>query len=122
METDFSGETNNQSLVFSPTYPLSTGLFSLQRPQSKNVHAQWIEVMPKQGLYSHEDKWSSSIGVGSAEFVQRVKIDLGIRAQGRKVIGEAGDFELREFSAPYISPFEPENEDIGVNNAIFWNI
>jgi hypothetical protein len=46
----------------------------------------------------------------------------GDTGTGRKVIGEAGDFELREFSAPYISPFEPENEDIGVNNAIFGNI
>jgi hypothetical protein len=84
MGTDFLGETSNQSLVFLPIYPLSTDLFSLQRPQSKKCSCPMdpIEEMLKQGLYSHEDKWSSSIGVGSEEFVQRVKIDLGIRAQG----------------------------------------
>lgn len=90
--------------------------------QLKVAHAHWIEEMLKQDRLSREDKWSSSIGVGSEEFMQKVRNDLGIRAQGRTVVGEAGDFELRESVTPYIAPFGAEKEDIGLDNAIFWNI
>ena len=90
--------------------------------QLKEAHGYWIEEILKQGRFSREDKWSSSIGVGSEEFVKKVKKDLGIRAKGRKVIGGTGNFVLREPEAPYVLPFGAKNEDIGMDNAIFWNI
>jgi|GEM_PF-3475261 len=71
--------------------------------------------------YYREDKWTSSIGVGSEEFVKKVKNDLGIRARGRKVVGETDDFALREPGAPYVSLFETGNEDIGLDNGVYWN-
>lgn len=89
--------------------------------QLQEAHAHWIEEMLKCGKPSREDKWSSSIGVGSQEFVQKVKKELGVRALGRKEVGEGGDFELREPALDYISPFGLENEDIALDNAIFWN-
>jgi hypothetical protein len=59
--------------------------------------------------------------VGSEEFVKKVKNDLGIRARGRKMVGETDDFVLREPGAPYVSLFEAENEDIGLDNGVCWN-
>lgn len=91
----------------------------MTRGDKRNGLLKWIEEMLKQGRPSREDKWSSSVGVGSEGFVQKVKNDLGVRAEGRKVVEEAGDFKLRAFTATYISHFLAENEDIGVDNAIF---
>jgi hypothetical protein len=59
--------------------------------------------------------------VGSEEFVKKVKNDLGIRARGRKVVGETDDFALREPGAPYDSLFETEKDDIGLDNDVYWD-
>ena len=53
--------------------------------------------------------------------MEAVKSILGGLARGRKVkkIGER--YQLREPSVPYGDHFEVENEDIGLQNAYFWN-
>jgi putative transposase len=48
--------------------------------QLKQAHAHWIEEALERSGYYREDKWTSSIGVGSEEFVKKMKNDLGIRA------------------------------------------
>ena len=90
--------------------------------QLKEAHGHWIEEILKHGRFLREDKWSSSIGVGSEEFVKKIKKDLGIRAKGRKVVDGTGDFVLREPEVPYVLHSGAENEEIGMDNAIIWNI
>jgi REP element-mobilizing transposase RayT len=89
--------------------------------QLQEAHAHWIEEALARSRYYREDKWTSSIGVGSEEFVKKVKNDLGIRARGRKVVGETDDFVLREPGAPYDSLFETEKDDIGLDNDVYWD-
>ena len=60
-------------------------------------------------------------GVGSEEFVDRTKDDLGIRARGRKAREIEGQFELREPEATYHGHFEAKKADIGPENTYFWN-
>jgi len=59
--------------------------------------------------------------VGSKEFTETTKRQLGIRAKGRKVIDSQGICELRESERDYLVNFAPENSDIDVTNAYFWN-
>jgi hypothetical protein len=61
-------------------------------------------------------------GVGSIGFVEYVKSALSALAKGRES-KEAGDsYQLREPSAPHGEHFEVKNEDIGADNAYFWDI
>jgi putative transposase len=89
--------------------------------QLKETHARWVEEMLRPGGNSREDKWSSSVGVGSEEFVKKLKEELGARVKGRKMVSDPGGFVLREPPASYISLFGAEKEDIGVDNAVFWD-
>ena len=68
-----------------------------------------------------EARWSEGIAVGSGEFVERTKEQLGIRAKGREVREMQGQFELREPGAWYKGHFGPEKGDIGAENTYFWN-
>ena len=60
-------------------------------------------------------------GVGSEEFIERTKEELGTRAKGREVREMDGHLELREPGAYYKGHFGHENDDIGPRNTYFWN-
>lgn len=47
---------------------------------------------------------------------------LGIRAKGRDVVEGGQGYQLREAAADYNPLFGDENEDIGVENAYFWDL
>jgi hypothetical protein len=46
---------------------------------------------------------------------------LGFRAKGRDVIEGGEGYQLRESSARYKALFEVKNEDIGLENTLFWD-
>ncbi len=86
------------------------------------AHRQWIDQSLKDRQNRERDsKWTESIAVGSEEFTETTKRQLGIRAKGRKVIDTQGICELREAEADYLVGFAPENSDFGVKNAYCWN-
>ena len=60
-------------------------------------------------------------GVGSEEFIERTKEELGTRAKGREVREMDGQFELREPGGSYKAHFGHENDHIAVENTYFWN-
>ncbi len=69
-----------------------------------------------------DDKWSSSIAVGSKGFVEKLKSVLIGSVSGRKV-KEAGEgYQLREPSVPYKVNFDVKNDDIGSENRHSWDI
>ncbi|UCD77290.1 MAG: hypothetical protein JSW26_17925 [Desulfobacterales bacterium] len=43
-------------------------------------------------------------------------MQLGIRAKGRKVVEAGTDYQLRELRVAYRTHFDPENDNIGVEN------
>jgi len=59
--------------------------------------------------------------VGSEQFVDATKQQLGIKAKGRQVIGENGTYELRESAAPYRAHFDPKNGVLRLKNTYFWD-
>ena len=69
-----------------------------------------------------EDKWTRSIAVGSKEFVEDVKTELGFLAKGRKARVAGESYQLREPSATYKSHSGVENGVIGVENDYSWAI
>ncbi len=62
-----------------------------------------------------------SIAVGSKEFIEATVKKLGIRAKGRKIIGTAKCYELREPGVSYGPNFTPENGHLRHKNSYFWN-
>ncbi len=86
------------------------------------AHRQWIDQALRDHSKRERDrKWIESIAVGSKEFTETTKRQLGIRAMGRKVIDSQGLCELRESEAAYKVNFAHENRGIDVYNAYFWN-
>ena len=55
-----------------------------------------------------DNKWTKSIAVGSKEFVDDVKRELGGHAKGRKARETGESYQLSEPSATYSSHFEVE--------------
>jgi putative transposase len=68
-----------------------------------------------------ESKWTESIAVGSEQFVDITKQQLGSKANGRQVIGDGETYELREEAAPYRTHFDSKNSVLRPENMYFWN-
>ncbi len=120
------------------------GYNEIQEPRNKNVlinydklrelvgvesydlvrrsHKGWVEEYLGVGNNSRDDKWTKSIAVGSKGFVEYVKSALSALAKGREPKEAGESYELREPSAPYGKHFGVKNEDIGADNAYFWDI
>lgn len=65
----------------------------------QKAHRQWVEQELKNGLGSHDDRWSEAIAVGSRSFVEKVKNELGVKALHREFEQLDGAYALREPSA-----------------------
>jgi len=89
--------------------------------QARRSHKEWVDEYLDKGN-GREDKWTKSIAVGSKEFVEDVKTQLGGLAKGRKARGTGESYQLREPSASYESDLGVENGVIGVGNSYFWDI
>ena len=85
-------------------------------------HRGWIENYFGNGEKSRQDEWSKSVAVGSRSFVETVKEFLGITGKGRDVVEVGQGYQLREAAGDYKPLFRDENEDIGMENAYFWNL
>ena len=86
----------------------------------KEAYRGWVEEALEGSGHERRPEWTESIAVGSESFLRAIKERLGIRAKGRKVVGRASRFELREVSAPYIDVFGGENVDLSEKNTFFW--
>ncbi len=63
-----------------------------------------------------------SIAIGGKEFVDKVKLKLGVLAQGREVRETDTGYELRETGDSYMHHFEAEKCDRGCENGYFWDV
>ena len=90
--------------------------------QLQASHRGWMDESLGNGGGRRDRKWSRNIAVGSEEFVERTKVELGIRAKGRKVLDGGEEYQLREPRASYSDIFDTKNADIGPENSYFWKI
>lgn len=51
-----------------------------------------------------------------------VKEDLGVVAKGHKILENEEGFELREEGGAYMANNDGKKEDIGGQNAYYWNV
>jgi len=73
------------------------------------------------GNIKRQDEWTGSIAVGGRTFVDSVKVLLGFKAKRRNAIEGVKGYHLREEAAPYKALFRAEKNDIGSENAYFWD-
>ena len=83
----------------------------------KSAHYKWVEGEIESNNYDKEDRWTQSIAVGSRPFVEKMKVGLGFRAKGRKIICADDTFELREVIPAFGKTIEPDS-----GNTFLWNL
>jgi putative transposase len=86
----------------------------------REAHRKWVEAFLTNGNNVHQSRWTQGIAVGSEGFVAETKERLGIRAQGRRVLGSGKDFQLREPEDSYIVVSDGKNDDMHSQNTYFW--
>jgi putative transposase len=87
----------------------------------QRAHRQWVEDALAAGARTRDERWSQSVAVGSASFVDAVKRELGARARGREIAASDGLFALQESRRPYRGLFKPENSTLRLGNTLYWN-
>ncbi len=71
-------------------------------------HLNWINSKLESGHTIKDSRWSKSLAVGSLDFVEKVKRELGTKAKARKIIkGESG-YCIKETEFCYTADFDPE--------------
>jgi REP element-mobilizing transposase RayT len=84
-------------------------------------HRQWVGAALQMGSITRDDRWSESVAVGSEQFVEQVKTELGSAVGRRQIAAENKTYSLREPSPPYSHPFEGNNGALSQNNAYLWD-
>ena len=90
--------------------------------QFRYDHKHWLEEAVVAGKVVREPAWSESIAVGSKRFVEEIKVKLGIRAMGRKVIDNDDQYTLRESQGAYNTLFTPKKAVLSLENSYFWDV
>lgn len=88
----------------------------------KQHYKGWIEEALRNGKNVRQSKWTKSVAVGNKSFVERVKVDMGALAIGKKIRKTGDVYYLREDSAAYRANFDTKNDDIGPINTHLWMI
>jgi len=69
---------------------------------------------------SRDSKWTESIAVENKAFIAAILRRLGIKAKGRKIVGNQERYELREPAVPYEANFTSKNSLLSSRNTYFW--
>ena len=87
------------------------------KDELKEAHHKWIEEDLKKSQLVRQRKWTQSIAVGDKSFVEQIKIRLGIRSKGRKIIKNEDDYQLREKQTGY-----SERDQFISENSFYWDL
>lgn len=106
--------------------PYLGALCGFSTPQSfTEQYRQWVEEAIQDGRKQRENHWTESIAVGSVDFVERIKAQLGVKGVGRRIEQKQEDtdlFVLKEEPEPYRADFEPKNDSLSENNSYFLDV
>jgi putative transposase len=80
-----------------------TGFASVAEFQK--AHREWVDAALRGKISARDERWSATIAVGSREYVNKVKTELGNRAAHRQVAEVDGTYALREPGIPYTHGF-----------------
>ena len=87
----------------------------------KKSHSGWIEEALRNNSSIRASKWVKSVAVGSKEFVEMTKENLGFQVKGRRVSRSGDNYQLREQQTAYRPLFAPENSSLSDDNTYFWD-
>jgi putative transposase len=73
----------------------------------QQAHRQWIEAALQDNLPVRDARWSEAVAVGSLDFVENVKTELGIKALYRELEQVDGTYALRGASTEGIFQHQP---------------
>ena len=90
-------------------------------PDFQRAHQEWVEESLTRNQLAHEERWSTSLAVGSRSYVEQVKEALGNRALNRKVNASNESHTLREAGKPYAHGFVGKDAIIRLENTHLWN-
>jgi len=87
----------------------------------QRAHREWMGQGLENGLALRDDRWSKSIAVGSLDFVEKIKSELGFKAAHREFepVGEA--YALRESAETYGRNIGGKTGLLRPENTISWN-
>jgi hypothetical protein len=98
-----------------------SGLCGFGNPRDfQRAHRQWVEDALAAEPAVRDDRWSHSVAVGSASYVDAVKRELAVRAKGREIAASGGVFALQESGRPYTALFDGKNEALTSENTLYW--
>ena len=86
----------------------------------QRAHRQWVEQGLENGLAVCDDHWSESIAVGTLDFIEKIKTELGMKAMHRDFEPAGKAYALREPSEAYAGGFASENEALSSENTVPW--
>lgn len=89
--------------------------------QLRNEYKQWIEDVIREKVCARESCWTESVAVGSMSFVEEIKLKLGFKAKGRKVVVCNDKSVLREPTVPYNDNSNHKNGSLSPENSYYWN-
>jgi putative transposase len=86
----------------------------------REAHRQWVNEALAADSAGREERWSESVAVGSAAYVETVKRELDLKARKRRIAERGGAFALREPAVPYRAGLRPTNTPLRQENALYW--
>ena len=89
-------------------------------PTFQMAHRKWVDDTLRDHATRRDDTWSSSIAVGSAEFIDQIKAALGISALHREVVESQAGHSLRQPQSTYASYSTGENSALRLDNTFPW--
>ena len=86
----------------------------------QRAHRLWVAQALARESMRRDARWSEAIAVGSHDFVEKVKRELGSKAVHRDVEEVGGAHTLREQRSAYTSEFDTENDTLRPENIVPW--
>lgn len=86
----------------------------------QQAHRQWVEEALARESMRRDARWSEAIAVGSYDFVEKIKRELGSKAAHRDVKEAGGEHTLREQRGVYADDFDTEKDMLRRENIVPW--
>lgn len=85
----------------------------------RQAHRKWVEGALLHEARKRDARWSEALAVGSQAFVEKVKLELALKAMHRDAEEADGTFVLREPAGAYRGSFGGEIGRLSPKNGVF---
>ncbi len=86
----------------------------------QKAHLEMVNSSLENGSRHRQPEWTKSIAVGSKNYIESIKTQLGLRAKGRKILKHNSVYQLREDRGLYNIKFDAKMDDIDIENTYIW--